>query len=651
MNFEHLFTPLPVRGLTLRNRIFSTGHQTNMVADGAPSARMVDYHRARAEGGAGLIVMEAARMHETALSDGPVLDVGRDDCIAGYARVADAVKPAGAALFGQLSHGGRVNARLRDGVRHPAWSASAVRDDRFGSIPRPLSRAQIEDIIDAYGRGAARLIRAGLDGVEVTASHGMLPAQFLNPRVNLREDDYGGDLSGRLRFLADALRSCRAAIGPAPVLGVRISIDEKEIDGLTPDEVIAACAALAGASALDYVNLTAGSMAGAGGSVHVVPPMAIGAGYLAAPAGRLRQAVDVPVFLAGRINQPQIAEAILAAGQADLCGMTRALIADPEMPRKAREGRLDDIRACIACNQACIGHYHAGVPISCIQRPETGREARFAAPARAARGRRILIAGAGPAGMKAAATAARRGHAVTLCEAAGQPGGQALLAQALPGRAEFGGLVTNLARELELAGVGLRLNTPVTRALVEAEAPDAVVLATGAAPHMPAAGTSEGAHVVDAWSVLRGRVNLGARVVVADWRGDWVGMGLAEMLAREGAKVTLAVNAPVSGAALQIYLRDHWNGVLHGLGVRVEPYLKFFGADADSAYFQHAVTQAPTEIEGVDSTVLCLGAEAATALEAELAPLDIETRVIGDCLSPRSAEEAVYEGLVAGTEL
>ncbi|MCH8998431.1 MAG: TolC family protein [Proteobacteria bacterium] len=309
MALEHLFSPLAIRGLTFRNRIFSTGHQTNMVEGGAPSARMAAYHEARAAGGAALIIMEAARMHETALSDGPVLDINGREAAAGYGRVAEAVKRHGAVLFGQLSHPGRVNARIRDGVRQPAWSASASRDARFGSIPRPLSVAQIEDIVAAYGSGAARMAGAGLDGVEITASHGMLPAQFLNPRVNRREDDYGGGLDGRLRFLREVLEAVRAALGPGPILGLRLSIDEMQIDGLTPDEVIEACRVLDAMAGLDYFNVAAGSMAGLGGSVHVVPPMAIEAGYLAPPAERLRRAVA---------NRPEIRSAEYDVNTAEL---------------------------------------------------------------------------------------------------------------------------------------------------------------------------------------------------------------------------------------------------------------------------------------------------------------------------------------------
>ncbi|MCH8998709.1 MAG: FAD-dependent oxidoreductase, partial [Proteobacteria bacterium] len=265
--------------------------------------------------------------------------------------------------------------------------------------------------------------------------------------------------------------------------------------------------------------------------------------------------------------------------------------------------------------------------------------------------RRVLVAGGGPAGMKAAAVAAARGHQVTLYEAGPRLGGQVRVAQLIPGRAEFGGLITNLERELELAGVSLRKATPVTRALVEAERPDAVVIATGAGPHLPEAERCEGAQIADAWRVLRGEANVGARVVVSDWRGDWIGMGVAEKLARAGCQVRLAVNGPLAGHMLQLYLRDHWNGILHGLGVAVTPYLRFYGADSDSAYFQHSVSGAPVVLEQVDTVVIAHGQVSETALEAELDGCAAELHLIGDCLSPRSAEEAVYEGLVLGARL
>jgi NADPH-dependent 2,4-dienoyl-CoA reductase/sulfur reductase-like enzyme len=361
--------------------------------------------------------------------------------------------------------------------------------------------------------------------------------------------------------------------------------------------------------------------------------------------------VKRPVFVAGRINQPQIAEQILASGQADMCGMTRAQICDPEMANKAREDRPDDIRACIGCNQACIGHFHLGYSISCIQHPETGREMTYGAVKPAARKKKILIAGGGPAGMKAAAVAAERGHDVTLYEASERLGGQALLAQLLPGRAEFGGIITNLTREMELAGAKVVKRTKVDRALVEREKPDAVIIATGAKPHMPDMETGDDTHIVNAWQVLRDEANIGASVVVADWRADWIGLGLAEKLARAGCRVRLCVDGLHAGQRLPWYVRDSWNGILHKLGVEILPYARLFGSDGNTVYFQHASSGEPIILEGVDTLVTSYGQDRVAELETELDGLEIDIHLIGDCATPRTAEEAVLEGLKVATAL
>jgi NADPH-dependent 2,4-dienoyl-CoA reductase/sulfur reductase-like enzyme len=325
--------------------------------------------------------------------------------------------------------------------------------------------------------------------------------------------------------------------------------------------------------------------------------------------------------------------------------MTRAQICDPAMVGKAEAGRLDDIRACIACNQACIGHFHLGYPISCIQFPESGRELEYAKRKPASPKRKVLIAGGGPGGMKAAAVAAERGHEVILCEASERLGGQALLAQLLPGRAEFGGIVTNLSREIELAGATVRTRTKVDRALVEAEKPDLVIVATGAEPYLPDFEGRESAHVVTAWQVLKGEANVGGSVIVADWRCDWIGMGIAEKLARDGCRVRLCVDGLHAGQALPFYVRDSWAAILHKLGVEIVPYARLFGVDGDTAYFQHATSGEAIVFEEVETVVTSLGHRRVAALEDELEGWSGEVHLIGDCATPRTAEEAVLEGL------
>jgi hypothetical protein len=489
------------------------------------------------------------------------------------------------------------------------------------------------------------MAEAGADGVEIVASHGYLPAQFLNPRVNRRDDDYGGSADKRLRFLKEVIAGVRRAAGPDLAVGLRISGDEQDPQGLTEDTSLAAIVALA--PSLDYVSVVAGTSASLGGAVHIVPPMLLANAYVAPFAARVKAAVSIPVIVTGRINQPHEAEKVIASGEADLCGMTRALICDPQMPAKASAGRIDDIRACIACNQACIGHRHMGFGVSCIQFPETGREERFAVKPRAARPRSVLVAGGGPAGLKAAAVAAERGHRVTLCERDRRLGGQALLASALPRRAEFGGIVTNLAGEAERAGVRIRLGVEVTPALVTAEAPEVVIVATGAGPRMPEIEGAESAHVIDAWDVIAGTANPGPSVAVADWRCDWTGLGVAEKLARDGCHVRLFVAGIVPGEMLQAYVRDQWIGELHRLGVVMVPYAQAFGVDGSTAYFRHMSNGDPILCEGVDTLVMAQAPERRASLAEALTRFAGRVVAIGDCLSPRSAEEAVYEGLEA----
>ncbi|HET9071934.1 MAG TPA: FAD-dependent oxidoreductase, partial [Acidimicrobiales bacterium] len=461
----------------------------------------------------------------------------------------------------------------------------------------------------------------------------------------------GGD-ENRLRFLREVIGSVRSAVGWEIAVGLRISADEMGHDGLRPDEVAAACMALDAQGGLDYLNVTAGSSATLQGSVHIVPPMAVAHSYTTPLSASVRKLVSIPVLVGGRINQPQEAERALAEGFADACGMTRALICDPELPRKAREGRLDEIRACVACNQACIGHFHLGYPISCIQHPETGRERRYGRRVPAAGPKRVLVVGAGPAGMKAAAVAAERGHRVHLAEAAGRPGGQVLLAQQLPGRDEFGGAADNLYREVTRAEVKVSFHCRVDAAFVAAEGADAVVVATGARPYRPPLEVLGEPWVADAWEVLaHPDASPRGRLVVVDWRGDWVGVGVARLLAAAGRKVTLAVRGYHAADRLQQYVRDAQLAALHQAGVAVEPLVRPYGADDDTVYLQHVLTDEPVLVEGVAGVVLACGHEPETALLDELHAAGVPAAGIGDCLAPRSVEEAVLEGLVTASEL
>lgn len=644
MHFPHLFSPFRIKSLTIRNRIFSTGHDTYLPEKGLPSEALIAYHRARAKGGAGLIIIQVVGVHETAQYTDALLMGTSDSCIAPFRRLTDAIHAEGAAVFVQLFHPGRELLGRPEGVVQTAYAPSATPSERFRVIPRPLDIAMIEEIIEGYGATARRMAEAGADGVEIVASHGYLPAQFMNPHVNCREDAYGGSLDNRLRFTREVARAIRRNVPDHAIVGLRMSGEEHDQDGLTEDESVAIARALR--EDLDYLNVIAGTSASSSGAAHIVPSMAHAHGYVAPFASKVKQATGTTVFVAGRINQPHEAERIIAAGAADMCGMTRAMICDPEMANKARDGLTDDIRACIGCNQACIGHFQLGLPISCIQHPETGRELDFGTRAKATARKRIMVIGGGPAGLKAGAVAAERGHDVVIHEQEAQTGGQARLAQLLPHRAEFGGIVTNLTREAERHGASIRTRSPVSLDLIKQESPDVIVLATGSRPRRPSF-EGEALQTLHAEDVLGG-ARTGNRVVIYDWLADWIGVGIAEKLAAEGATVQLAVNGVCAAANIQNYIRDEANARLFRLGVSVLPWMRLYGADGSTLYFVHTAAREPVILEDVDTLLLACPAAPHDELAADICGLGIELHMVGDCLSPRTAEEAVFEGMKAG---
>ena len=501
------------------------------------------------------------------------------------------------------------------------------------------------------GQSNARrvLAEAAADGVEIVGSHGYLPAQFLSQSVNVRTDKYGGSDENRLRFIKDVIAAIRKEVGDKLALGLRISIDEKNSAGMTEHEALQAIAALNGE--LDYVSIVAGTSATYQGATHIVPSMDFEHGYTTSLAARAKAHFKGPVIVTGRINQPQIAEEVIKSGEADLCGMTRAMICDPEMPNKAKANDIDDIRACIGCNQACIGHVLKGVGVSCLQHPETGRELEYGDIKAAPSAKNILVVGGGPAGMKAASIAASRGHQVTLMEREARLGGQALRAYLLPGREEFGGLVTNLTREVERAGVNVINNQSVDLNVIDRHNPDEIILACGAKPYMPAIEGAEEAHIVDAWQVLDGTANIGSSVLIADWTSDWVALGIAEKLARDGCRVRLAVTGASPGEVLQQYIKNRWNSVLLGLGIEVIPYTRIFGADANTVYLERTVISEHVVVEDVDTVVVCHGNDSNNELVGHLQDRKGTVHVIGDCLAPRDAEAAVLEGLKIGARI
>ena len=640
---EHLFSPIKIRNLTVKNRILSTGHDTTMPTEGIINERLLAYQRARAEGGAGLIVLQVSGVHESARYTTHLLMATEPNCVDGYRKMADMCHAHGTKVFAQIFHPGREIMEAGEGLLAVAYSASAVPNERFHVMPKPLNQRMINEISEGYVQAASYLHEAGIDGAEFVASHGYLPAQFMSTQVNLREDQYGGSLENRLRFSVDILKAIRAATSDDFVIGMRISADELDGGGLDADEVLAICQALE--PHLDYVNLTLGTSASLGGAVHIAPPMAFKAGYIAEQTKVFKDALNIPVLIAGRINQPQDADLIIKNGQADMCGMTRALICDPKMPNKAQNNQLDDIRACIACNQACIGHFHKGQPISCIQHPQTGREQQYGDLQTAAAPKKVMVIGGGPAGMNAALIAAQRGHCVSLYESGKQLGGQALLAQNLSRRAEFGGLITNLLQAMSKQDINIQLDTRVDMALVQAEAADVVVLATGATPYAQPIEADDSILKLHAWQYLQGTAPQGKSVLLTDWRCDWVAPGIAELLVKQGFDVSIAINGLCLGETLPLYVRDELTATAQRLGIKLLPNARLYGYDNGTVYLQHNTSAEAVELEGIDTIIACDGQMALDELGDAIEDLGMVLHRIGDCNTPRTAEEAMYEGL------
>jgi NADPH-dependent 2,4-dienoyl-CoA reductase/sulfur reductase-like enzyme len=407
---------------------------------------------------------------------------------------------------------------------------------------------------------------------------------------------------------------------------------------------------LAAEGLIDYASAVIGDSASYLGSAWIVPPPPVPRDAMWEPAGILHEALSVPLIATSRIHEPVEAEAVLAAGAADAVGMTRALIADPDLPRRLLEDREEERILCTGCNQGCIGHYHLGLPISCLQNPRTGREARLREPAPQA-GTSVLVAGGGPAGMAAAVAAARAGAEVTLAEATDALGGQFALAGRAPAHRETAARYSaDWRRRLEAAGVRILLGTRVDASSPLASSADRVIVATGAVAHRPRLTAPPGVAVVDAWDALRAPERISGPALVADWGGGWTGLDAAETLAETGIRVWLAVAAPLVGETVHQYQRVFYLARLERLGVTILHHRELAEAPG-GAVLRSLWTHAPEPLpQGVRTLVLALGREPVGDLARGLAERGLPCTPVGDCRGARSLEEAILEGTTAGEQ-
>ena len=654
----HLLSPIEVGPLRLRNRVVSTSHQTSLVHDHLPTADLVAYHEARARGGAAAVFLEATAVHATGLLTPHTIGGFLPGIVPAYERLGAAVHDHGARLLVQLFHGGRE--QISSAPRAPAVAPSAVPSQRFASEPRALTLTEIRELIAGYRTAAAHAAAGGVDGLEVSVSHGYLPAQFLSPLSNHRTDGYGGAFAARMRFVTEVLQAVRDGAGPGLAVGVRISADERAPGGLGPQECAEVAAALDDSGLVDFLSLVLGHSADPLASTWIAPPPPAPVAAIASPAAAIRAAVPGARLLATtRLVDIDAADALIASGAADLVGMTRALIADPELVAKVRDGRPEAVIECIGCNQSCIGHYHAGLPIGCAVNPRTGRERRWpgatapsgaeplaGAPGGGPRPRSVLVAGAGPAGVAAALEARSHGAIVTLAESADRIGGQLALAGLAPAHTEmWQRWERSVTARLRAAGITVELGTEVTAS--RAAGHDAVVMATGARPYLPAVGAHTSA-VTGAWTAIADPESVTGPALVADWGGGWDGLDAAERLAGAGAAVTLACAAPMVGETLHQYQRSLYLQRLDMLGVTILHHHRL-ATHGERPRLAHVFSGRPRELPAGATLVLAQGRVPADELWAGLEDHPFARRA-GDALGPRTLEEAVLEGARAGIE-
>ena len=644
-----LFSPLKLGEITLRNRIVSTAHSTGLSEGTSIGDRVLAYYTARARGGVGLIITGSTSVHPSSTSKlMPALANWDDSVIEPYRKLAAAVHPHGTRIFAQLNHAGALSG---GGKLERTVAPSAIDSELSSATPHELSIEEIAEIVAAFAAAARRAREGGLDGVELHGGHGNLIQQFLSPLTNRRIDDYGGSPAKRRRFALEVAGAVRAAVGPKFVVGLRISAEEDHPGGLALDDTREIAPAIVEAGKLNYVNVTSGSDLSAWSQVHHYAPMYLPSGHLRRLARGIREAVAVPVICVGRIVDPRDAEAILEAGDADLVGMTRALIADRDLPEKARRGDFDGIRYCVGINEGCLGRLYRGAHVTCVQDPRTGRELDLDDLPPAAAVRRVVVVGGGVAGMEAARIAALRGHRVTLLERRTELGGQIQHARRAPGRAELGAVVDHLVRELRLRNVEIACNVEATEASVLALKPDAVVIATGSEPRMPELEGSEGRYV-SARDALDG-ARLGDPVVVFDTKGDMVGLSTADFLAERRHRVTVVTTRRQPGQQIELMtgrllyqrlLDRKVSFVLESEVVRLTP---------EGIVIRHRYSGHETVLSGIATVVAACGGEANGSLHLALkrrAPA-LDLRLVGDAAAPRHIEAAIYEGHLAAREI
>jgi len=642
--FPTLFSPQKLGSHTLKNRICMSAHADSLGEQGLPTERAVRYYEARARGGAGLLMcFGSASVHPGSSArvwNG--VELFDDRVIPYLSTFSDAIHRHGVPVVAQITHKGRRGHSEGNDFR-PLVGPSPVREPNHRETPHVIDQGTIAEIVRAFADAAFRLKQGGFDGCEVMASACHLIDQFWTPRANRRTDDYGGDLASRMRFGVEVLRAIRERVGAEFLIGIRMTGDEMLEGGLDRDAAQEIARKLDELGILDYFNIVGASCETYTTEALTVPDMSFPLATFAGLAASIKAAVGVPVIATGRINDPAVAERVLRDGQADLCVMTRALIADPDLPTKALEGRLEDIRRCFGYNSGCIDRIYTGKGVTCVQNAVVGREREWSELPPAERPLKVVIVGGGPAGLECARVARLRGHSVVLFEKSDELGGQTLIAKKAPARQDFDGACRYQSRQCEKLGVEIRLGAEADAATVLRESPDAVVLATGARalqPDIPGIG----AHGISAWEVLAGRMPAGSRVLVIDEEYGYQGTSVAEFLLDRGKQVAIVTSERTIGTFLGATTAPPVFERLFKKGIILHCHLNVVRLEQGRAFARNVWSGREESLAPFDWFVYAYGGEAVSDLERSLKGQVPRLSLVGDCYAPRTLQHAILEG-------
>jgi 2,4-dienoyl-CoA reductase-like NADH-dependent reductase (Old Yellow Enzyme family)/thioredoxin reductase len=640
MAFPRLFSPARIGSLELPNRIVFAATSSELAdAEGFVTDEMIEYYVERARGGAGLLVVEATyvdgagkRLHHNAMIDD-------DRYVAGLRRLTGAIHAAGARAALQLNDGGRESIPEVSGAPPRAPSPLPSRFTAVGDavIPRELTVAEIHDLIRLFTAASMRAQAAGFDAVELHGAHGYLIGQFLSPESNRRRDDYGGDTRRRARFFVELVQAIKRELRPGYPVICRMNGSDLVPGGLEIDEAVEIGAMLEAAGA-DSISVSGGIHASR--PYAIIPGMSVARGCYAAYSEAFKRRLTIPIMTVGRINTPDLAEDILASRRADLICLSRALLADPYFPAKARAGQVDRIVPCIACNE-CIATVHRHSGIACTMNPAVSRELEFQRLlARESRAKVVAVAGGGVAGMAAAIAAARRGHAVHLFEEAEALGGKLRLAYLPPHRDELENALRFFEREVARLDIQVHLEHAFTVGDALRLRPDDIVVATGAESRRPDIPGAHLPHVVAGWQIIAGLATTGEHCVVIG--GGLVGMEVADYLAHRGTSVVLVARSELLRKAVhadRVYFLDR----IRELGIEALTHTKVHEIGPRSVTVESSNGWRRALLD-VDSVVLCTGYAPRTRLATELGKLGMAVHLAGDVLGSRKFFEAIEEG-------